>query len=331
MTEGIHFREGDRADRDGILALRKLAFPDEDVEKQRPSYWDWEFVAGYAGPGRVFVAECGGRIVAHFAFVPQRYRTSAGDAAGALAVDVMTDPAHRRQGVFSELARFAAARLRSDFDLVLAFQIRKAVLGGMVAGGWRPVASAPVVLRPLSIVNVIRDLARGADGSASIIEPSSADVRPLTVRELAPLADGFRGTGQPRTPAFLDWRYSSNPHSPYAMEGWFAGSELRAFLVHRPAVLKGMSTLAIVDGGARHGDDESLRELIADVCRRARRSVALAAALVSTSHPLHRALRRSGFFAGPHRFNVLAQAFNARFEQVLHEPWSLSWGDTDHL
>jgi GNAT superfamily N-acetyltransferase len=139
----IEMREASAGDRDAILALRKRAFPRDDLEKQEPAFWDWEFAGG-----RNFVAEDEGRVVGHFGFVAQRYRIGERVVPALLAVDAMVDPEQQRRGIFTKLARFAVNRVHSDVPLVIGWQIRPAVLEGMKRAGWEQVASAPIVLRP---------------------------------------------------------------------------------------------------------------------------------------------------------------------------------------
>ena len=132
----IDVREGTRADRDAILALRARCFADDDPEKQDPRFWEWEFGDG----GRFFVAADAGRVVAHLGFVPRMKM---------LAVDAMTDPDYRRQHLFSRVVECARDTLRGEADFSCAFQIREAVLPAMVRGGWKPAARALVLVRPL--------------------------------------------------------------------------------------------------------------------------------------------------------------------------------------
>jgi GNAT superfamily N-acetyltransferase len=131
----MNIREGDTCDREAILALRRLAFPDVDAEKQRPDFWHWQF-----GEGRYFVAEDGGRVVGHLGFMPGREAM--------LACDAMVDPSMQGRGVFSALATAATEIVRRDVPRVTAFQIREAVLPAMRRAGYVEVLRAPVVLRP---------------------------------------------------------------------------------------------------------------------------------------------------------------------------------------
>jgi GNAT superfamily N-acetyltransferase len=329
VTPTIHLREGTRNDRDAILALRKLAFADEDREKQQADFWEWEFSDGYAGAARIFVAEGDDRVVGHFAFVPQMYDS----IRGALAVDVMTHPEFRRQKVFSRLAEYAAHRLRDEFPVITAFQIRETVMAGMTAGGWRAALALPVLLKPLSLRGLARDfgLPFGSPVSDAIEESVRDSIRPIVESDFDQI-DGLLTTPNPRqrrSSDFVIWRYKRNPHWRYELEGLFEGDRLQAFVIHRETILRGLKTLAIADAG---GSEAALRQLIKHACRRGRRrKLAVAAALISRRHPAYRTLRRSGFMPGPHRFRLLLQVFDERLRWLSDAPWSLSWGDTDHL
>jgi GNAT superfamily N-acetyltransferase len=118
-----------------VLPLRRRCFPEDDLEKPRPA--------------RMFVAEEEGRPVAHLGFIPQTYVIGGAEYAGALAVDAMTDPAYRRQGLFRRVAAFARDAIRGEYALSTAWQIRPTVLSSMIATGWQPVLRAPVLVKPL--------------------------------------------------------------------------------------------------------------------------------------------------------------------------------------
>ena len=337
MTAPIVLREATGRDRDAILALRAVAFPDDDREKRRPDFWQWEFGDGYAGPGRVFVAESGDLLAGHFAFVPQRYEIHGETVRGALAVDVMTHPDFRRQGVFSRLSSFAAERLRRDVQLVIAFQIRDAVVAGMEAGGWRRVQQIPVLLRPLSLRRIAQDFGiplGSGTGSGARTRVAPEAIRPLAESDFAQI-DELLATSrirQRRTAGFLRWRYRANPHWRYAIDGLFEDDRLQAFIVHRDTVLRGLRSLAIADAGFRPRKERELRRLFRWVSADGPdRGLGVAAALLSPDHPACRALRRAGFIRGPHRFNLLLQVFDDALRGTVADGWSLSWGDSDHL
>ena len=127
----IAFREASWSE---IQDLRRRCFPEDEIEKPHPS--------------RCFVAEAEGRAVAHLGFIPQTYVIGGEEYAGALAVEAMTDPAYRKQGLFRRVAEFARDVIKSDYALSTAWQIRPAVLGAIIAAGWQPILKAPVFVRP---------------------------------------------------------------------------------------------------------------------------------------------------------------------------------------
>lgn len=273
----IELREASAADRDAILALRRRAFPDVDREKQEPAFWEWEFRGG-----RMFVATDQSRVVGHFGFVPRRF--TIGDAL--LAVDAMVDPSFRRSGVFTRLAQFAIDGVRRDVPFVIAWQIRAAVLEGMLRAGWKVILSAPIVLRP-ALMSIPIPMKR----SSAQIEEIARDFSDSPI-----------------------WKYTRRENRG-------------AHLVSRDSVLKGINTHCLVEFG---GDARSLRALVHDAIADARkRSVKLAAALISKDHPHFATLLRCGFFPGPHRFRLLAQSFDPRID--LQQRWALTWASTDHV
>ena len=298
----IEFREGSTADRDGILALRKRCFPDDDPEKQDPAFWEWEFGHG----GRVFVAADGGRIVAHLGFVPQTYTIAGERVPGMLAVDAMTDPDYRRQHLFSQVAGHARVVLQESVRISTAWQIRDAVLPGMTRNGWKPLLRAPVLVRPYL---------RSA-GFKPAAPPASSR------QDAGGAAD--RMSALRRDMQFVQWRFLDTPHWHYAIDG-----NDDACVVTRRTTLRGYDTLALADLGFR--DVRALRLQLREVLARGRgEGCQLAAALVTLGHPALPLLVRAGFLPSPHRFRFLVNVFDERL-RVSRAKWALTWADTDHL
>ena len=293
----IELREGSAADRDAILALRKRCFPDEDPEKQDPAFWEWE----YGNGARFFVADDRGRIVTHLGFLPQTYAVGN----GMLAVDAMTDPDYRRQRLFSRIAGFAGDVLRESVPMSTAWQIRDAVLPGMLRNGWTPLLRAPVLVRPYLRTS-----------ATSVHRPPSTPPRP------APHVDEM--SALKRDAAFLRWRFLENPHWHYAID-----ANADACIVTRRTTLRGFDTLAVVDIG--FGDPRAMRLMLREVLARGRaEGCQLAAALITLGHPALPLLVRAGFLPSPHRFRLLVNVFDERL-RVTRTKWALTWADTDHL
>jgi GNAT superfamily N-acetyltransferase len=301
----IAIREADARDREAILELRKRCFPDDDVEKQDARFWDWEF-----GRGRMFVAEAEGHAVAHLGFVPQTWRIDGQSYQGMLAVDAMTDPEFRRQGIFQRVAAHARDALRSSVALSTAFQIRDAVLPPMTENGWRPLLRAPVLVKMLNI--------RSAG-----LRPAGPPASSRLVSELA--EELLRNTAHTdRTD--LTWRFTENPRWTYTID-----ANDHAYIVTRRTTLRGYDTLAIADIAWRPGETREAKLLLREVVARGRAAgIQLAATLMTLSHPALPVLVRAGFLPSPHRFRFLVNVFDERI-RASRARWALTWADTDHL
>lgn len=235
----IALREATPADAPAILALRRRCFPEDESEKPRPS--------------RMFVAEEEGRPVAHLGFLPQTYVIGGNEYAGALAVDAMTDPAYRRQGLFRRVAAFARDAIRDQYALSTAWQIRPAVLSSMIATGWQPVLRAPVLIKPLFTAPTPRaarlEWVRGGAGYAYVQSDPGRFAKPYystnetcTTRETTlkghPTLAILDLTGKPVLPkttarlaaALITWRH---PLLPQLLRAGFLPSPYRfRFLVN---------------------------------------------------------------------------------------------------
>jgi hypothetical protein len=298
----IELREGSAADRDEILALRRRCFPDDDVEKQDPRFWEWEF-----GRGRCFLAVEGSRVVAHLGFFPQTYRIGGETVSAMLAVDAMTDPDHRRQQLFTHVAGFARDALRGSVQISTAWQIRDSVLPAMTVNGWKPLVRASVMVKPLAL----RSSGQG-------LEPANAAFPEVT------LPRNVSHGGRDRD--FLDWRFKANPHWRYAID-----ANADAYVVSRRTSLRGHDTLAVADLGWREGQLREARLLLRDAVARGRAAGAqLAAILMTLGHPALPVVVRYGFLPSPHRFRFLVNVLDERV-QLSRARWALTWADTDHL
>jgi GNAT superfamily N-acetyltransferase len=217
----IAFRESH--DRGEIAELRRRCFPEDDIEKN--------FLVA-----RAFVAEDQGQPVAHLGFVEQTYVLAGVTHRAALAMDAMTDPAYRRQGIFVRLGAFARDAIRAEYAFSTAWQIRPAVLPAMVANGWQPVLRAPVFVRPVWTARAparapelgVRDrgLAQSRPRFAAPYyrvtenlvtrETTLKGRRTLAIVDVTPnakeeLKAALRATSCPLAAALLSWRHPAVP------------------------------------------------------------------------------------------------------------------------
>jgi hypothetical protein len=296
----VHFREATAADRERILALRAQCFGDVDGEKRDPRFWDWEF-----GQARLFAGEQeDGTLATHLALLDLPHMLDGVAVPGALAVDAMTAPQARGQGAFGGVVRYAMEH--APRTVGTAYQIRKAVLGAMLRGGWAAAERVPVLVRPAFTFRVV------------LKEPR------LGLQDVEWMSElGLRDGCIARTPEFLRWRFFDNPHWQYRL----TGAAEAAYCVTRRTTLKGFDTLAIVDLAWRDRDREVARGLLRNAIAHARQSgCKLVAALVSPRHPTFGMLLRAGFLPGPHWFRLLVHP-----PEQAKRVWRVMWADTDHL
>jgi hypothetical protein len=292
----VHFREATAADRDRILALRRECFGDVDPEKADPRFWHWEFERA-----RMFVGEEGDALASHLALLDVPYVLDGRVVDGALAVDAMTAPSARGRGAFTKVVQQAMSS--STHTVATAYQIRSAVLGAMLRGGWAIATRVPVLVRP-----AITFQKRQAGLAIGHYEPWMSE-----------LAE--RDGAAARSAEFIRWRFFENPRWSYRV----TGIEERAYLVTRKTKLKGFDTLAIVDLAWR--DRRAAKVLLRDAIVQARSEhCQLVAALVSRRHPAFGMLLRHGFLPGPHWFRLLVHP-----HEHASRPWRVMWADTDHL
>jgi GNAT superfamily N-acetyltransferase len=326
----IELREGSAADREAILALRGRCFPDDDPEKRDAAFWEWEFKRG-----RSFLASDGDRVAAHIAFYPQTYVVAGESVPALLAVDAMTDPEYRRQGLFSRVVEFARDAIRNDVRLSGAFQIRDAVLPAMTRGGWQAILRAGVLVRPLTVTAVIRQIGTSVPrnlGTSVAVTRGTEEPRHrgTDVEQLSSIANEHlsRVTIHPgREPAYLQWRWLENPHWTYDID--VLGDA--AFIVTRRTSLRGYDTVAVADFAWRNGAERYAKAVLRQALARGKAGGAeVAATLITLGHPALPLLVRAGFLPSPHRFRFLLNNF-ADDPRVTRAKWAIMWTDTDHL
>jgi hypothetical protein len=348
-------REASASDREAIIGLRRQVFQVEDPEKQQPEFWDWEFNQGPEGPARLFVAEDGDAIVGHYAIIPQDFVLGGEPAKGSIVVDVMTHPDYRFQGMFKKIGRFSLAAASDGIAFATGYPIRKEVMPGHLSIGWVDHLKLPVMVRPLAWRGIARRfgvpfgaaldwLALPWRSARRLLRPQVAGEERIVVLagsdagELAAVAaEGLVGISSHRirSAGFFEWRYFGSPIWKYRIVGLRKGAELVAYVITRRVSLLGTDSLAIVDLGCRPGAVRGLDVLLDSEIERGRSSgLAVAGAMISTGNVYHRALRRAGFYPGPHRFSLIVYALQAACRQRLTDKangWFLTWGDTDDV
>ena len=111
---------------------------------------------GPDGKAFLYIAEDGEELAGHFADIPRRFSVNGEVSLGTLSLDLMVHPDYRRRGIFAEMGRYAAQRVKEEKGLFMtAFPIRKETIAGLLKIGWEVVGELPVLVYPLRFRGII--------------------------------------------------------------------------------------------------------------------------------------------------------------------------------
>jgi Acetyltransferase (GNAT) domain len=186
------------------------------------AYWAWKFERNPHGRALIWVGDDAGRIAGCYIWNPVRLNLGGETLLGAQSVDAATHTDYRGRGLFTELARAAAADEEAgELALVYAFPVEAAVRG-QVRVGFEPRFTLTPLHRPL----LAAPRRKRRDG-LEIEEAASFDSR----------FDAFRSGGGAwqlavqRDAEYLEWRYHQHPTRSYETFACSEASEFRGYCV----------------------------------------------------------------------------------------------------
>ena len=229
----------------------------------------------------------------------------------------MVHPDYRRRGLFPEMGRYAAQRVKKEKGLFMtAFPIRKETIAGLLKYGWEVVGELPVLVYPIrfrgndqpvppffSSEFLIGGILQGRLCSS----PGKAEKRRtegITLEEVTQLDEKFdrfwekASTSYPilgvRDRTFLSWRYLKNPVRTYTLYRALEHGEMVGYLILRKVDLLQFNSAVIVDLLALN--DQALRALVRRGIEHSQGQGAdLLGCMIPKRHPYYRTLRDSGF------------------------------------
>ncbi len=351
-TKNWHVRDGDERDLEGILSLRRLVFGEMEKDKLDPRVWTWEFMENPDGKAFIYVAEEGDRIVGHFADIPRRFSVEGETVLGTLSLDLMVHPDLRRKGVFFELGKHAAGRVRQGNGLFMtAYPIRQQTIKGLKKIGWEEIVELPVLVYPIRFRGIagryfrIPGLGFLLGGMARIVHLllfrqkgrnwQGEGIRMDHVHEIDEAFDQFLEKASSLTPVmgvrdrkFMTWRYFNHPTRSYALYRALRAGEMVGYIVLRKVDLLQFNSAVIVDLLAL--DEEALEALVARGIEWSDgERVDLLAFMVPRSHPSCERLKSIGFLQSPKSFLFMIYPHGRKNDLLQRGKWYVTWGDTD--
>lgn len=124
------------SDVDGIVELFTKVFQGDFSRK----WWEWKYLqnpAGFLGKeGDIWIAEArNGKVVGHWAVIPERLKLGSKTAKVAQAVDAATHPNYQRQGIFKTLVKNVCSDAKGRYGLVFGYP--NELYKGYERLGWR--------------------------------------------------------------------------------------------------------------------------------------------------------------------------------------------------
>ncbi len=208
------------ADVPAIVALMQseLGWPEDP---RAEALWRWKHEQNPFGTSLVWVAECGGEVIALRAFMRWRMITSDGQVLqAARAVDTATRHDQRGRGWFRALTLHGLGALQ-DHGIAFVFNTpNEQSRPGYLSMGWRDVGRLPVWVRPTrwsSLLSMVRSRtaaelwpAHHQTQLAAMSELLASDADPAAL-SLVRRADRWRpaagSVGTERSFEYLAWRY----------------------------------------------------------------------------------------------------------------------------
>ncbi len=222
----VHLRRGAEEDTTEILTLMRASLGDE-VPHSR-AFWRWKHEENPFGASPVLVAEANGKVVGLRAFMRWHLRSGRQTVPAVRAVDAVTHPDWRGQGIFTRLTLRLIEEMQEEGVAFVFSTPNDRSRPGHLKMGWTLVKKASQWIRPISISRMAQALAH-----SEIAGPASPSMSLSTVEELlaAPQFDAFLQRCAPDDPQYttlltgkyIRWRYAHMPgvsyHAAWRLDG----------------------------------------------------------------------------------------------------------------
>lgn len=319
-----------------ILALLRTCLGPGAVERDE-AFWRWKHEDSPFGRSPGLVAMAGDRPVALRVFLRWRFSAAGRSVEAVRAVDTVTHPAWRRQGLFRRLTLQLVEQAHLEGAAFVFNTPNPRSRAGYLAMGWEDVGRAPLLVRLRRPIRALKGLLPRTDSGHAGSTAAPEGLQPIGDLLDEPALAGFLdawGAGDrrlrtPRTREYLRWRYRDTPGVTYGVEYHLQGTS-GAIVVGRSRRRRGLRelTLSEVLASEDRTGREVGRDLIERVCHLPGPDyVAAVASPIGVECDL---LRRAGWRPVPLGPRLVASPLGRNeMDPCDRNSWRLSIGDLE--
>jgi GNAT superfamily N-acetyltransferase len=339
-----------------IRDLRLRGFPEIiGTEADSEAFFRWKFGQW---PSHLYAAtsETGDPVGLYGANI-LRYLAGAKEVRVALIVDVMTDPRARKQGIFTQLGRFALESLKQKgYDFSLGYPIRPEVIPGHLKVGWQIAKELPVYVSPVHLHKAMSFLPRTLAGAfeaagamaarvltfttAALHRTQASSVQVVSTQQLLDRPDFSEFLERARAglrfacsegPDFYRWRYGA-PHRPFQHITAEVDGRLCLAISMRPMTMKGLFAMGIADVKVTPAARALLPAAWQCVWRLAwEKQCSVLAMMAAAESYFPWRLGSLPVVRTPVRFKLIARELNGPLPSFHGDGVRLTWADTDDV
>jgi hypothetical protein len=333
-----------------ILELRAITLSGP----KNSQWWKWQYLEHPDGPAIIYLAEAHQKIVGHCALVPVRIKIGNEISLGSCAIDGMTHPDYRQQGIFITISNsiFNSA-YKNGIGIAFGTPNLQSLSVGIERLQWFEICKLPMMIKVLDWGNALRKhfgiprfIGRLLGTAYEFIFNSKRHFKNsnIEIQQIASFderMDNFwlkTSTIKPimvvRDVKYLNWRYVHKPDNNYKIFAASKMNEIVGYIVmtlDRKVNLRGI----IVDLLVIPGEESVSCSLVGEAIKYFEEErVTFIKCLMLRNAPYFKIFKKMGFMAVKSTIHLLVRINNQSVskEQISNpNNWYYTYGDGDTI
>jgi N-acetylglutamate synthase-like GNAT family acetyltransferase len=298
-----------------------------------------------------------GKVVAHYAMVPYKFRKNGKSMTGGFVCQLMVDEDYRHELIFPRMMMKMLKEYKDlGIDFAYSLSSRPEVVKAHQSFGFLKIGETEVHARPYNLIKIAREQIDNKFLNV-IISPAlfiaqkfirckrSANSGNLKVREISgfdPAIDSFITDVQKHFPYsivrnydVLTWRTQNSAGREYRIIIAEDGSEIAGYAILRPMKMKQYSALAVVDimfAPERHDFGKALLDTVHNTA--VQLNVDMSSCLINPHDPLMPVIKKQGYYKTPESISLFThepKGAGEGFSEDSFDKWHITWLDHDSV